>query len=283
MRVTTVVFSHVLAFLGTLSAPAFATSGVVQGSVLGPLLFAIFVDDLPNCILTHSWLYYEDDLKLVGLASTLSSAPVHKVISTTSRHGLTAICCPCASLRVSVCTWALPTASKCTHLKALHVRGISSKASRTMDLMWRVFSSCEPTFLLRLFKTYIRPVMGYALSSWNTFRLGLVRDLEAIQRRFNKSLGGLGSHTYKARLRHLSLQSLEARRLQADLLLVRKFSSGQTDVSPARVVITVSKDSTRGTGINLFVSRAINSTTVPSLFHILIDLLFATQSQTDTR
>jgi hypothetical protein len=145
-----------------------------------------------------------------------------------------------------------------------------------MGLMWRMFSSRKLTFLMRLFKAYIRPVMEYASSSWNSSRPGLVRELEAIQRRFTKRLRGLGSHTYEARLQHLSLQSLEARRLQADLLMVHKVLTGQIDVTPASVGLTVSKNSTRGAGINLVISRAANSTTaqafslrVPSVYNRL--------------
>ena len=39
-------------------------SGVIQGSVIGPLLFIIFVNDLPNCISSLSKLF-ADDLKLI--------------------------------------------------------------------------------------------------------------------------------------------------------------------------------------------------------------------------
>ncbi len=49
---------------GSLSQVAEAASGVPQGSVLGPILFVIYVNDLPDN-LTIDHLLYADDAKLI--------------------------------------------------------------------------------------------------------------------------------------------------------------------------------------------------------------------------
>ena len=50
---------------GTLSDPMYVTSGVPQGSILGPLLILLFMNDLPERI-TSSCILYADDVKIWG-------------------------------------------------------------------------------------------------------------------------------------------------------------------------------------------------------------------------
>ena len=49
---------------GEFSSWANAKSGVPQGSVLGPILFVIFINDIPNAI-TNSCMLFADDAKLL--------------------------------------------------------------------------------------------------------------------------------------------------------------------------------------------------------------------------
>ena len=50
---------------GKSSDSAKVTSGISQGSVLGPLLFLVFINDLPEVILVFIKLF-ADDAKILG-------------------------------------------------------------------------------------------------------------------------------------------------------------------------------------------------------------------------
>ena len=54
---------------GCFSSEAVVTSGVPQGSVLGPLLFIIFINDVTDSIQHSEYFLYCDDLKLFSISS----------------------------------------------------------------------------------------------------------------------------------------------------------------------------------------------------------------------
>ena len=76
---------------------------------------------------------------------------------------------------------------------------------------------------------------------------GLITKLESVQRRFAKCLSGMSSFSYSKRLRLLNLDSLEMRRLRADLMLCFKMLKIFVDVDASEFFERVAPDSvTRG-------------------------------------
>jgi len=77
---------------------------------------------------------------------------------------------------------------------------------------------------------YVRPILEYSSVAWNPYLIKDIKALKSVQRRFTKMLPDTEKLTYQ-RLRILQLDSLELRRVRADLLFTYKLVFGLIDAS----------------------------------------------------
>ncbi|GMS90214.1 hypothetical protein PENTCL1PPCAC_12389, partial [Pristionchus entomophagus] len=110
-----------------------------------------------------------------------------------------------------------------------HVSKMISKARAKINIMFKCFFSLDPYLYCRAFTTFIRPILEYGSVVWSPHTIILANQIEVVQRNFTRRLFArcqIPYSLYPDRLSHLSLQTLEHRRMISDLLFIHKSIAG---------------------------------------------------------
>ena len=191
------------------SASADVTSGVIQGSVIGLQMFKIYVNDPPACVKSCKTWLFADDSKFVGGASRadqcqLTQSDLDAVHSWSLAKQMPLLLPKCQCLHpgrkninhvFSLGAAAVSVVNQYTDLGLLRtsdffytelISSVVDNALRCSGMLLRAFSLRQRAFMLKLFITYVRPIVEYASSVWNPTLIGLRSEVENVQRRFTK-------------------------------------------------------------------------------------------------
>ena len=228
-------------------------SGVPQGSVLGPILFLIYINDIVDLFAGSSVQIklYADDLKVYleitcNLDNGILQQCINKIVEWSEVWQLKLAIQKCQYSHISLSTIStpadyfvsdskLPVTSSIRDLGVIidnrltfkdHITSIVSRAHLRAMQIWRCFLCKDTDVLNRAFITYVRPLLEYCSPVWSPSSKILVDQLESVQRRFTKRLPGLHSVAYDERCARLKIDRLELRRLYfyvTKLLMVSQF------------------------------------------------------------
>lgn len=249
-------------FNGFKSAEYLATSGVPQGSILGPLLFVIFINDIIEESDNFKFLMYADDLKLFSRIDSMDDcillqAKLDKVSNWCTKYKLplNPQKCNVMSYTRKSCTLTynyninnnvLPRPETFRDLGVIfdktisfqnHISTIISQASKLYGFIVRNsrdFSNVDT--LKMLYFCFIRSKLEYASLVWAPHHNVHVNNLESVQRKFLKFLYFRSEGIYPAfgfpqqdLLDKYSLNSLGRRRECASQVFLVKLINNNID------------------------------------------------------
>lgn len=136
-----------------------------------------------------------------------------------------------------------------------HVNNIVAKARQRLGLLFKCFITRDAKSLTKAYITYVRPILEYASTVWNPTAVGLLCKLESVQRYFTRRILGFTGLNYKERNIMLNMESLELRRLKADLVMTYKIIFGLVDVNCQSFFTLRNNSITRGHDYKLAVEN----------------------------
>ena len=235
-------------------------SGVPQGSVLGPILFLIFINDLPKCTNCPVCLFADDskiycrvprennnDPKLEGARENLQR-DLQELENWANKWKMSFNVNKCKIMHLGYGNmkheYELNNTilSESTEEKDLgvlidndlkfsrHIKGIVANTNRMIGLIKISFENIDIDMFKNLYNTLIRPLIEYCVQAWSPYIQKDIILLENVQRRATKLVGKLKNKEYEDRLKDLNLTKLEDRRIRGDMILTYRLLNGEEGI-----------------------------------------------------
>lgn len=255
---------------GTMSGWKEVVSGVPQGSVLGPLLFLIYINDLDVGI-SSKISKFADDTKI---ASTVQGAQdnyriqrdLNRLIAWADRWQMEFNAKKCQVMHLGrdnrnfsyemegcwleaveeekdlgvVVDRALRFSKQCLEAR--------NRANRTLGFINRNVSYKSKEVVRSLYNSYVRPHLEYCIQAWSPHYRQDINMLEAVQRRATRMIPALRRLEYRDRLKELNMFSFERRCLRGDMIELFKMFTDSNYIDVSTFFTLEEEGRTRGHG-----------------------------------
>jgi len=239
-------------------------SGVPQGSVIGPLLFIFYVNDITTTPLSSGTLsLFADDLLLYHPIRSAADylhlqADVEKLCVWSDSNHLKFNGTKCKYMVISrkrqpiqpvqplmvnntlervysykyLGIWLTSTLNWSTH-----VMEVSKKARSQLGIIYRNFyQHSNNATLCQLYLSYVRPHLEYAAMVWDPHQLGLIKSLEKVQKFALRMATRNWNLDYDSLLGACDIQTLQTRRHNLKLCFLFQVVNGHLSFPNAPLV-----------------------------------------------
>ena len=245
---------------GEESADHDVTSGIPQGSVLGPVLFVIYINDMPECVDAPIYLFADDTKIYNEINKAGAKGLLQKDLDSLQKWSDTWLLkfhpnkCKVVTVNISkkkqnsLGTYHLHDNEGREveleqsdgekdigvlvdeHLNfSKHIQTQVNKANSIMGLIRRTYTYLDERSFRYLFQALVRPHLEYAAAVWSPYKIRDIENIENVQRRATRLVPSLKSLDYPERLRRLKMPTLKYRRLRGDIIETYKITSGVYD------------------------------------------------------